>query len=541
MLKRCFSGSKVTRNRSSYYKVTLVIAFFSLFLWSFSVSNPAFAGTGKAYIVMGDVEPAWYSTMLRSIFGQVDIRRDLDPVIQDKARKMKDMGYDVEIIDIGITSDIERIMKDPDTKAMAWFGHGDPNVAGTIAAYDGDITPGDIKLWAQERLAEKIGWPESWKSLSNEERRKNYELWNNAHFDLEYAYFHACYSLANNDMPDVLMADNGKFYGYPEKAYLDDSSTLATKVRGKDISETPVTGDAGQSTDAGMSGGAGSGTFPGEPFNGMQINYSVSGASIIDQSESYGFTTSRSLSGDLGSGQLTISGTASMQGGYGASLIISVGVDNEVEKFDAYLKTDYPNVTKQPFNIAVPIPQGAQSGSFSISMTGYYNAGERGLNVSGSFTGSADSVDDYWQNDDWDYSSEEYGYDDYSSEEYGYDDYSQNNEVGVYMDGWPLSFDVPPVIEDGRTLVPIRKIVESMGGTVNWYEDGTIDIEKDGTYITLFIDYQTALVDGEPVYLDVPPRVVDGRTLVPLRFVAETFGLSVDWDESTYSVYLNNY
>ncbi|MDD4239354.1 MAG: copper amine oxidase N-terminal domain-containing protein [Desulfotomaculaceae bacterium] len=109
------------------------------------------------------------------------------------------------------------------------------------------------------------------------------------------------------------------------------------------------------------------------------------------------------------------------------------------------------------------------------------------------------------------------------------------------MDGWPLIFDVPPVIENDRTLVPIRRIVESMGGIVDWYEDGYIDIQKDGHNIYLSIDLPVALVDDEPVYLDVPPRIVDDRTLVPLRFVAETFGLNVEWDESTSSVYLNNH
>lgn len=470
---------------------------------------------------------------------------------------MRELGYDVEFIEVGLTSDIERIIKDPDTKALAWFGHGDPRISGTIATYDGDLTPGDIARWAQEKLTEKIGRPESWKALPEEERRRNFELWQNSHFNLEYVYFHTCYSLSDNSMPDVLMADNGKFYGYPGRAYLNDTSILATKIRGKDISEESP------------ENGAESDTFPSEPFYGMQINYSVSGANVnnssdVQQSEAYVMLNSRSLSGELGSGQLLITGTASvlgrakkaeqekdlwlrfpgMDGNITASVNAQVVVyDNagnyDVKRYDKTIDISEDKVFKQPFSVAVPIPPGAQSGNFTIYVTTYHDDGERGVKVSGEFITGVSTSEGSQQGEP--VANNDAGQVNLPGFEYGSADYPQDGEIRVYMDGQPLIFDVPPVIEDDRTLVPIRKIVESMGGTVDWYEGGYIDIQKDGRNIYLSIDLPAALVDNEPVYLDVPPRIINDRTLVPLRFVAETFGLRVEWDQSTSSVYLNNY
>lgn len=510
MLKRC----------GNYLRLSLFLTIAFVLLGCTGL-NPAFADTGKAYILIGDVEPPWYSTLIRSVTGTVDIRKDLDPVVKAQEKKLRDMGYDVKIIETAITSDVEKILTDPDTKAMAWFGHGDPNVSGTISTYDGDITPGDIKEWAQDKLAEKIGRPDEWKSLSPEERRDRYNQWTDAHSNLKYAYFHTCYSLAKNDLADALMDDNGKFYGYVDKAYLNDESTLASKVRGKDVTE----GDNSSETDSGasgseISGGPGSGIYPNEPFNGMQIRYNISGVAISGSNDSHGFTTSRTLKGELDSGQLVVSGSGQMLGGYGADLLVSVSVDGgEAKDFKAYLKNNYPQITTQPFSVTVPIPSGAGYANISIQMTGYYNAGERGLVVSGSFNGNSEKNSGY---------GEENYTDGYATD---------TNEIGVFIDGTKIDFDVAPVIEDGRTLVPIRKIVESLGGQVDWDSTGYIRItDKNDHYIVLIPDSDVALVDYQHVNLDVPARIIDGRTMVPLRFLGEAFGLKIDWDANKKTV-----
>jgi len=127
------------------------------------------------------------------------------------------------------------------------------------------------------------------------------------------------------------------------------------------------------------------GTFPASPFNGMQITYSISGATVTDTKDTGGFTTSRALKGTLGTGQLTISGSAKMGNGYDADVTATVSCGGKTDKFTTNIKSGFPDFNEESFNISVPIPKGATSGSFSINMTGHYNAGNRGLVVNGTF------------------------------------------------------------------------------------------------------------------------------------------------------------
>lgn len=93
-----------------------------------------------------------------------------------------------------------------------------------------------------------------------------------------------------------------------------------------------------------------------------------------------------------------------------------------------------------------------------------------------------------------------------------------------------------PVIQDGRTLVPIRAVMESFGSSVYWDgETRQVYISTNNSYIRLTIDSDTALINtredtDKPVKLDVAPQIINGRTMVPLRFVAESAGLDVDWN-----------
>ena len=125
------------------------------------------------------------------------------------------------------------------------------------------------------------------------------------------------------------------------------------------------------------------GTFPGEPFNGMQIVYDVSGATLDAPVDEGGFTTTRTYTGTLSGGTLTVSGEGRMGGGYGAQLEVSVNAGGESNSFSAYIPTGWPSYNSQPFSVSVPIPADSSGGSFSIVMTGEYNAGTRGLVVSG--------------------------------------------------------------------------------------------------------------------------------------------------------------
>lgn len=106
--------------------------------------------------------------------------------------------------------------------------------------------------------------------------------------------------------------------------------------------------------------------------------------------------------------------------------------------------------------------------------------------------------------------------------------------VKVVLDDEMMTFDVEPTIINDRTMVPFRAIFEQMGATVTWDEENnTAGGQLDETTVSLPIDSTTAYVNGKPVELDVAATVIDDRTLVPLRFIAENFGATVKWDEET--------
>lgn len=109
--------------------------------------------------------------------------------------------------------------------------------------------------------------------------------------------------------------------------------------------------------------------------------------------------------------------------------------------------------------------------------------------------------------------------------------------VRLVIDGKPVTPDVPPRIVNGRTLVPIRIISETLGAAVEWSEaERLVTVSQRSVRVQLKIDDTRATINGEPALLDVPPTIVDGRTLVPLRFVAEALGLKVEWEGATRTV-----
>ncbi len=94
-----------------------------------------------------------------------------------------------------------------------------------------------------------------------------------------------------------------------------------------------------------------------------------------------------------------------------------------------------------------------------------------------------------------------------------------------------FKFDVPPVVKEGRTLIPVRAISEGFGAQVAWDgETQTVTITKENITITLKIEEKIATLDGQEVALDVPAEIMNSRTVVPLRFIGESLGLTVEWD-----------
>lgn len=112
-------------------------------------------------------------------------------------------------------------------------------------------------------------------------------------------------------------------------------------------------------------------------------------------------------------------------------------------------------------------------------------------------------------------------------------------EVKVIVDGHRVSFDVPPEVVQGRTMVPLRFVAEELGGQVEWDKaTQTVTVYKGLQEITLTVGAKEARVNGVVYSLDAPARLTRGRTLVPVRFFAETLRARVDWDGATATVTL---
>lgn len=119
--------------------------------------------------------------------------------------------------------------------------------------------------------------------------------------------------------------------------------------------------------------------------------------------------------------------------------------------------------------------------------------------------------------------------------------YNANNEISVYLNSNKLSFDVSPVLENGRVLVPMRKIFESIGADVKWInEEQKVIGNLKNKEVSLTINSKNAYVNGTLKELDVPAKIHQGRTLIPLRFIGESLGSKVEWDETTKSVFISN-
>ncbi|MBE7053619.1 MAG: hypothetical protein E7391_05015 [Ruminococcaceae bacterium] len=111
------------------------------------------------------------------------------------------------------------------------------------------------------------------------------------------------------------------------------------------------------------------------------------------------------------------------------------------------------------------------------------------------------------------------------------------DEISIIINGKKLTMDQSPIIVEGRTLVPLRAIFEALGAKVEWDDlSKTATGIKDGNEIKIQINNAVAKVNGKDVTLDVPAQIVNSRTLVPVRFISESLGLKVDWDDATKTV-----
>lgn len=102
--------------------------------------------------------------------------------------------------------------------------------------------------------------------------------------------------------------------------------------------------------------------------------------------------------------------------------------------------------------------------------------------------------------------------------------------IDITVNGEALQTDVAPAIINNRTLVPMRAICERLGATVNYYADTqSISVQKGSVSLQLYLGKAEALLNGKQVALDVPPEVIEQRTMLPLRFLGESLNCQVNW------------
>ncbi len=119
----------------------------------------------------------------------------------------------------------------------------------------------------------------------------------------------------------------------------------------------------------------------------------------------------------------------------------------------------------------------------------------------------------------------------------------REKEVKVLVDGEELqNLDMPAVIIDDRTLVPLRAIFEKMGAKVTWdAELQMITAETEDKTIVMFINNKAGVVNGNAFNMDVAPKIINDRTMVPVRAIAEAVGASVLWDDASRTVRIETY
>lgn len=104
-------------------------------------------------------------------------------------------------------------------------------------------------------------------------------------------------------------------------------------------------------------------------------------------------------------------------------------------------------------------------------------------------------------------------------------------DIAVYIDGEKQVFADRPVMVQGRTLLPMRVLFQALGAEVGWDPGtGTAVGSREGTEVLIPIGSTTPTINGRPVKIDVPARLIGGRTYIPLRFVGEALGDDVQWD-----------
>jgi len=118
---------------------------------------------------------------------------------------------------------------------------------------------------------------------------------------------------------------------------------------------------------------------------------------------------------------------------------------------------------------------------------------------------------------------------------------SADEAVQLMMDGKLVTPDVPPLVKNGRTLVPVRVIAEGLGAEVGWDQaTSTATITREGQRVILQLNNKQAYINGKAVTMETPPLTYQQRMLLPLRFVGEALGATVGWDDAARTVIVHH-
>jgi hypothetical protein len=123
--------------------------------------------------------------------------------------------------------------------------------------------------------------------------------------------------------------------------------------------------------------------------------------------------------------------------------------------------------------------------------------------------------------------------------------------IPVIVNGRIQKFDVAPVIRSRRTMIPVRAMAAIVGATVDWKADDPdrvilrkvlVHEEDEQQTVVFLLNLKTGIVtmNGMPIDFEVNPIVVSKRTMVPVRFIAEAFGMSVQYDPATKGVFIDS-
>ncbi|MBW5444591.1 hypothetical protein GE107_00735 [Cohnella sp. CFH 77786] len=114
------------------------------------------------------------------------------------------------------------------------------------------------------------------------------------------------------------------------------------------------------------------------------------------------------------------------------------------------------------------------------------------------------------------------------------------SEKQAFVNGEAVASDVEPILYKGKAMVPFRAIAAALKAEVEYREDGTVIVTRDGVTIELKAGSTTAVVNGKEVQLAVAPMTRHNRIFVPFRFIGEAFGMDVGYEPESGSVIVND-